>query len=409
MYDVLIVGGGAAGVYSAIRLSKAGLNVCLVEQEKELLKKLLKTGNGRCNFTNSYYDDNSYRGDVSLAKSVIDSFSYKDTIEFMNSIGVMEVSKDGYYYPYTNKASSVTKLMIKNIPSSVTLALDMIVLDISKMIGDYYHVTTSYKEFDCKRIIIATGGTAGYFFKNNDSQGYGLATKLGHNITPLKPALTSLKLRDTDIYDWAGIRLRAGVTITNSKKERVSYKAVGEVQLTDYGISGIPVFEVSRYVTTSDEELNVEVDFLPDIDKLEAIALCNQIFNKDLTVVDALSGLFNPAITSILIANAGVMPNQLYSDLSPQDKDMIFDIAKGVTFKITGYSDFDKAQVTAGGIDTTEINLDTLESKLYKNIYFAGEVLDVDGNCGGYNLQFAFASANRCVDAIIKEFNDDTN
>jgi predicted flavoprotein YhiN len=103
------------------------------------------------------------------------------------------------------------------------------------------------------------------------------------------------------------------------------------------------------------------------------------------------------------------MPNQLYSDLSPQDKDMIFDIAKGVSFKITGFQGFDKAQVTAGGVDTAMINSDTLESKLYKDIYFVGEVLDVDGNCGGYNLQFAFASANRCVDAIIKEFNDDTN
>lgn len=407
IYDCIIAGGGASGLTAAIVLSRMKKKVLLIEQCKELGKKLYATGNGRCNFTNSYYDENVYRGeDAEFAKLIISQFTYQDTVQFMHSIGVMHQIKDGYYYPYTNQAKTVVSAMIQAIDHNyVSFCLDRIVKSVKKT-ENGFHVVTSYGEFDGKTVLFAMGGKASLSLRKEEFHAYSLAQMLGHSITPVVPALCALYSSDKNLKEWKGIRVNGSIQIFSdeSLNDTISPKSLGELQLTDYGISGVPVFQISRYASMHLQQADcvyAKVDFLPEY-SLEN--LCN-IKNEykaipNNTILDYLNAYFLEPLTNLILARCNISGAVRFGDVTKEQWNHIVYIAKNWKMRIVKTADFDRAQVAAGGVSTKEVASNTMESKLVKGLYFAGELLDIDGTCGGYNIQFAISTAQIAAQAI---------
>lgn len=394
IYDCIIVGGGAAGMCAAITLARSNKQVLLIEQCKELGKKLSVTGNGRCNFTNSYYEEDSYRGDPSFAKEVIKQRDHEATRSFFRSIGIMDQERDGYYYPYTNQARTVVNCFLSALQQEgVTVLADRIVRQvIRKKYG--YHVITSYQDFDARAVLLACGGKASAFFKE-ESFGYRLAQDLGHTVTPLFPALCALYVKE-DITALKGIRLTGAVTIYRDKERKhpVSPKKTGEIQFTRDTISGIPTFQVSRYAAQILAEQKVcyaSVDFFPYMEK-EALAdwFCLKKDHSAWSKKELLrhcSGMLLDPVAELLVSNGA---------------EQFLSRCKAYPFTITKTKPMKEAQVTAGGICTAEVDVKTMASKESDGLFLAGEMLDVDGTCGGYNLQFAFATGSIAAEGMKK-------
>ncbi len=394
IYDCIIVGGGAAGMCAAITLARSNKQVLLIEQCKELGKKLSVTGNGRCNFTNSYYGGDCYRGDPSFAKEVIKQRDHEATRSFFRSIGIMDQERDGYYYPYTNQARTVVNCFLSALQQEgVTVLADRIVRQvIRKKYG--YHVITSYQDFDARAVLLACGGKASAFFKEK-SFGYRLAQDLGHTVTPLFPALCALYVKE-DITALKGIRLTGAVTIYRDKERKhpVSPKKTGEIQFTRDTISGIPTFQVSRYAAQILAEQKVcyaSVDFFPYMEK-EALAdwFCLKKDHSAWSKKELLrhcSGMLLDPVAELLVSNGA---------------EQFLSRCKAYPFTITKTKPMKEAQVTAGGICTAEVDVKTMASKESDGLFLAGEMLDVDGTCGGYNLQFAFATGSIAAEGMKK-------
>ncbi len=400
VYDCIIVGGGAAGITASIELGRKGYKVLLIEQLKELGKKLYATGNGRCNFTNSQYDETSFRGDSAFANRVYEQFTYVNTITFMRSIGILEQQKQGYYYPYTNQAKTVVNAMINaQSKDNVTLCTDRIVKEIKLTKKHIYHVTTSYGKYDARCVLLACGGKASVYFKREPYNGYKLAESLGHTIISTFPALCALHIPNGKAFNWKGLRARAALSLYEGKKMKnhIYAKSDGEVQFTEKGISGIPVFQISRYANEllkQNKEVYIKLDFLPDYSVKDLAAMLNQTkFESDATVLNYLSGYISYPLCDLVCKRSDVDKEKPILTITDKEFDSIINIVKGFVVEITGSEDFDHAQVTAGGVDTAGISSDTMESVLSPGCFFAGEILNVDGTCGGYNLQFAFSSA----------------
>lgn len=406
-YDCIVVGGGAAGMTAAIALGRKGKQVLLIEQCKELGKKLLATGNGRCNFTNSHYDRDTYRGDALFAKAVYEQFPYYKTLQFMHSIGVLQREKDGYYYPYTNQAKTVVQAMLHALDcSGVTLCPDRIVRNITKTEMGVFHVTTSYGDFDGKTVLLACGGKASSYFKQEPSYGYGLAKQLGHSLTPLYPALCAMTVKE-DTRTLKGIRLTGAIHLYSDKalEEPASPLVQGELQLTGKGISGIPAFEVSRFAAQELGEggmVYAVVDLLPEYSYQDLRLLLSQAeFDADTTVLTYLCGYVQPVMADWLLKQIGYSGDTKLAQLSEKKWLDIMTKMKQLCFEVTGTGDWETAQVTAGGVETSGINSGTMESKCCPGCFFAGEMLNVDGTCGGYNIQFAISSAMVAVEGIM--------
>lgn len=399
-YDCIIIGGGAAGLTAAIQLGRHKRSVLLIEQCKELGKKLYATGNGRCNFTNSHYDEQTYRGDGAFANAIYEKFPYGNTLLFMHSIGVLQQEKDGYFYPYTNQAKTVVTALIQALPEDfVELCLDRVVKKVVRTEEKIYHVTTSYGEFEGKCILLASGGRASTSFAPEDKAGYSLAEQLGHNITPLYPALCALHGEAAKSYEWKGIRANASVRLYKDAgcEEPLGPLCQGELQLTDYGISGIPVFQVSRYAAAAlgeGESVYAQIDFLPEYSYRDLAVLLNQAqFSEKVTILQYLCGYLQEPLARAVIAGSSLQPENPITSCTREQWEGLMRCAKQFVLPITGTAGWNQAQVTAGGVETRLIDSGTMESKISLGCFFAGEVLDVDGTCGGYNLQFAFSSA----------------
>lgn len=406
-YDCIVIGGGAAGMTAAIALGRKGKQVLVIEQCKELGKKLLATGNGRCNFTNSYYDSNTYRGDALFAKTVYEQFPYYKTIEFMHSIGVLQQEREGYYYPYTNQAKTVVQAMLEALVSAnVTVCADRIVRSIVRNQTGVFHVRTSYGEFDGVTVLLACGGKASSYFKQEESYGYKLAEQLGHKITSLVPALCAMKVKE-DIRLLKGIRLKGAVHLyaDASLEDSISPLVQGELQFGAKGISGIPAFQVSRYAAQElflGGTVYAMVDLLPEYSSNDLKVLLSQAeFDDNTTVFSYLCGYVQPAVAEWILKRLCFNVDSRLSKLSETQWLSIMSEMKQLRFEITGVDDWSNAQVTAGGVDTAHIDPGTMESGCCPGCFFAGEMVNVDGTCGGYNIQFAISSAMVAVKGIM--------
>lgn len=399
MKQIIIIGAGAAGLTAAIFAARAGASVTVLEHTDKAGKKILSTGNGKCNITNQFQTSSCYRGnDGSFAMEVLKAFNEKDTIDFMESLGILCKEKNGYVYPRSEQAAVVRDGLLMECRSlGVTIEYQVKLQTIQREKQFFIlsaKTANGNKAYQCQKLILAPGSKAAPN-TGSDGSGYELAKGLGLKVIKPLPALVQLRCEEGIYKEAAGVRCHAAVAI-NVNGEMVSWEE-GELQITNYGISGIPVMQLSRFAVKALEtkkQVTAVIDFFPEMEEEELkLRLTNMVKHfPERTMEDILAGFLNRKLASALLKEMGIKKNKtaVWCDESYIQGIGVF--LKSYKTQVTGSNSFKEAQVCQGGVATTEINSHTMEAKKVPGLYLAGEVLDIDGTCGGYNLQFAWAT-----------------
>ncbi len=394
---IAVIGGGASGLMAAITAARKGAEVTVYEKLNKVGKKILATGNGRCNYTNMNMSIDRYHGkNIKAAESILSFFDLKRTLDFFEDLGINPyVGDSGKVYPGSLQASSVLDVLRYEAERlKVEEITDFEVLELRKN-KDKFSIIGKDAVHNADKVILATGGKASPQL-GTDGKGYELAKHFGHKIIEPFPALVQLRLKGKYFKRIAGIRFDGIIQGFTDKK--IIREDEGEILFTDYGISGPPVLQISRKVI---EELNkgvkvyISVDMFPDTSKIDLYDLLNSRFNKIgyKSIEDSMIGFINKKLIPVIIMEAGLENlNKSCGQLNKKEIYKIIDVLKEWKFEVTGHNTWHQAQSTAGGVDMSEINPRTLESMKVKGLYLAGELLDVDGDCGGFNLQWAWSS-----------------
>lgn len=399
MYDIIVIGAGASGMMAAIVAAKNKAKVAIIEQKDSIGKKLLATGNGKCNYTNLKMGTEYYHGDIKLVKNGLDSFSENDTLEFFEELGILPYVNNGYVYPNSKQAASVLSALRMELSRlKVDIYLSESVENIickKKSKGLSYEIHTKSHSYMATKLIIATGLKANPKL-GSDGSILDVLAKTGHTFSDISPALCGFYCKGLNFKKVAGVRCDVG--IESFIDEKSIEKELGELQLTDYGISGIPVFQLSSNISRAlckKKTARVIIDFMPSYSFKELsdyITRRKKSTNDNRSVNEMLNGLLNNKLLLELIHKSGVSPDEKGARLNDSQIQSISKSIKQTKIEICKQRGYEFAQVCTGGIRTSEINYKTLESKLLQGVYFAGEILDVDGICGGYNLQWAWSS-----------------
>lgn len=397
MYDVIIIGAGASGLMAAAAAASKGARVALLEHKDDIGKKILATGNGRCNFTNTDMSVNKFHGSKALIKNGLSQFNYADTIRFFKELGIPAYDNAGYIYPNSMQAASVVaafRMELMRLHVDVKTGIN--ITDI-KPADDRpgYCIQTDKGSFMSKRLIIACGLTASPKL-GSDGSLFRQIEALGHHIQKPLPALCGFSCDGLNFKKITGVRCDA--TVASVIDGQMTEQNTGELQLADYGISGIPVFQISSLMSRAldkGQRVEVIIDFLPAFSDDE---LNGYIKDRSITTTDnrslneMLNGLLNNKLLLELIHKSGVSPDKKGRLLTDDDCKSLTRSIKHTAVSVKKPRGVEFAQVCAGGICTKEIDVRTLESKIHPGLYFCGELLDVDGICGGYNLQWAWTS-----------------
>ena len=390
---VLIIGGGASGMMAALTAAEDPHNqVTLLERQSRVGRKLLATGNGRCNLTNLHASPEHYHGQhPEFVRPALERFSVEDTLAFFKALGLLTVAEDsGKVYPFSDQANSVVDVLRFALEArGVDLRCGCEVLSIGKKARGY-NVKTAEESFYCDKLIVACGGAAGGKLGGTDL-GYKLLKSMGHTVTSLHPALVQLKTDTTATRSLKGVRADAGLTL---KRDGVTVLTnAGEVQFTDFGISGPAVFEMSREAGFGGD-LILLLDLLRPVSETDLEAFLRQKRENmpNLLLEDFLTGTLHNRLGRVVLKQAGLDLTRQAESLTDNELSRIAHRIKFFPMTVTGIMGLDLAQVTAGGILTSEFRPDTLESRLCPGLFATGEVLDIDGDCGGYNLQWAWSS-----------------
>ena len=396
MKDIIVIGGGASGLVSAIYAAKSGSKVTILEKNKNLGKKLLITGNGKCNYWN---DDQSlfhyHTNNPELLKEIVTKQNQEQILKLFASIGIVPRIKDGYYYPYSNQATSIQTALIKEAEIlGVEIITETEVLNVKKE-NNIFQITTNNGKITGKKIILATGSKACSKTGSNGF-GYHVASLFGHQIIPVLPALVQLKTKASYLKEWHGIRSDVSVTLLENNQKITTQ--IGEIQLTDYGVSGICVFCLSGRAArglSQNKKEQLSINFLYPFglkEKEDFITWMNtrNRLIKGRTISDLLDGCLNYKLINLILKLAKIDRNFTWSHLSSQEQSTLGNLLTNFLLDITDTNSFDQAQTCTGGIPLTQINTTTMESTKENDLYFTGELLDVDGDCGGYNLSFAW-------------------
>ena len=394
MRHVVVVGGGASGIVAAISAARNGAKVTLIEHKDRVGKKLLSTGNGRCNLTNTYMNSECFRSDdISLVSKVLEKFGTHETILFFEELGAFLKDRNGYVYPFSDQASTVLDVLRMELDRlHVSIAANQKVKNITKS-KQQFTIKTDQECFVSDAVILATGGKAASVL-GSDGSGYDLAKNFGHHISPVVPALVQLKCKGDYFKQISGVRTQAKVSLYVDQS--LISSDVGELQLTNYGISGIPVFQISRYAAKALYEhktVFAELDFLPHIGEKELEELIENRLQKHghKTAEDFMTGLLHKKLATMLLKESKIPLHVVMNDVYVEKINYLIKLCKRFQVTVLDTNDFEQAQVCAGGVKTVEVH-ETLESIYEENLYLIGELLDVDGICGGYNLQWAWAT-----------------
>ena len=395
MRTVAVIGGGASGMMAAVTAASEGARVILLEHKDRIGKKILSTGNGRCNFTNIHQEPICYHSeDPMFPWEVVEKFNAQTVISFFLQLGVYSKNRNGYIYPNSDQASAVLdafRMELDRLKVEIRTGVECREIRPGKK---GFTVLTDQGPVRADRVILCAGSKAAPT-TGSDGSGYDLAKKLGHRILPVLPALTALKCEEKFFKSIAGVRANGSVSIW-SGGECIA-KDTGEIQLTDYGISGIPVFQVSRYASKllyEKKETDAVLDFMPDFTKEQTNAFlkARAKTRPDKSAEMFLIGLFHKKLCDLWIRLSEIPRQRKAGELTEDEIARLTDLIKEFRVRVRETNPYDKAQVCCGGVDTREVNPETLESVYVPGVYFAGEILDVDGMCGGYNLTFAWAS-----------------
>lgn len=400
----IIIGGGAAGLMAAITAAENGADVTILEHMPRVGKKILATGNGKCNMTNLYMTADCYRcGEPEVPMQVIGTFPVSDTIQFFRRLGILTTDRNGYVYPASGQAQTVLDALREKTDSlGIRTVCESKVYAVEKDKKGSFVVKSETGSYSGNFVILAAGSMAAKT-TGSDGSGYELAKSLGHKIKKPLPALVQLKCNGDFFKGIAGVRTDVRVSLytvgKNGELEALLATDSGELQLTDYGISGIPVFQVSRYAAEAldrRKRVMAVVDFMPDYTEEEVFRILEEQRNYlyDRKAGDFLNGLFNKKLAALFMKAARIKPDLDVAVVSNKKLGELVEVIKEMTFEVTGTNSFDKAQICMGGVPLSEVDAATMESRLVPGLYFAGEILDVDGICGGYNLQWAWSSGH---------------
>ena len=392
---VLVIGGGAAGMMAALTAAENGHAVTLLERQGRVGRKLMATGNGRCNLTNHHVSPAHYHGETpDFCRHALAAFDVGSTLLYFAGLGLLTTAEDsGRVYPFSNMAGSVLDVLRFALENSgIDLYTGCVVTAIKKKGNIFLVRTESGEEFTADRVILAAGGAAGGKV-GGVMDGYQLAKGLGHHRTALYPSLVQIRTDPTYPRALKGVKAEAAVTIRRGGEVLAQNR--GEVLFTEYGVSGPVIFDISRTAATGGDGLTVTLDLFPDWAPREVLDWLRQRRQSagDREAGTLLTGALHSRLGQMVCKAAG-FTNQRAADLSDGDLRRIAAQAKGFTLPITGVCGFDQAQVTAGGLRCGEFDPRTMESRLVPGFYACGEVLDIDGDCGGYNLQWAWSSGH---------------
>ncbi|MBR3523164.1 MAG: aminoacetone oxidase family FAD-binding enzyme [Bacilli bacterium] len=397
MKRIIIIGGGVAGITAAIKAKNANNEVTVLEKNKTCLKKLLITGNGHCNYFNDDYNyKHYYSNNLELVSKIITSESKKLLTDFYQSIGLVPRIKNGYYYPYSNQAYAVLNALIKEADiKGVKIINEVDVTNIK--IADKFIVETNKENYIADKVIVATGSKA-YPKTGSTGDGYRFAKILNHTVNNVYPALVQVVTDDKYLHELDGVRNDTKVTLLVDSKS--IKEEVGELQFTNYGLSGICIYNltlaINKYLEEG-KEVKIKLNLLhglninneSDLDNY--LSKQNKLLNKR-TLVELLEEILNYKIVNALFKKYKINNDIIYDEISSDSKLELLNALVNYEVKVVGTKDFNNAQVCSGGLLLTELNTDTFESKLVKGLYFVGELIDITGECGGYNISFAVLS-----------------
>lgn len=398
MSNIVIVGGGASGLIAAIYAKTSNNKVTILERNKEVGKKILVTGNGRCNYWNENITTKNYHSNnLEEVKNIITDKNKVEIMDFFNKIGIIPKVKDGYYYPRSNQATSIRNALKTEVNNlAIDIQYDTFVKDIKKQ-NNQFLLETSKGVIKADKVIIATGSKA-MPKTGSDGNGYLLLKNLGHSLTELFPVLVQLEGKGNFFKLWEGVRSEAKLTLLEQGKKLAT--EIGEIQLTNYGISGICTFNLSHLVAKGlrkGKQEEVMIDFLPflNINTAEDFITYFDQRNKlvaNRSIEQLLEGILNYKLINTLLYLTSISKDTSWDKLTALEKTNLYNNLKNFKLEIIKTKSYDAAQSCGGGIPLLEINTKTMQSKLVDNLYIVGEILDVDGVCGGYNLAFAWLS-----------------
>lgn len=393
---IIIVGGGAAGMMAAISAKLNGAEVVLLERNDRVGKKLLATGNGRCNYTNRKLTIKNYHGtNPKFAYSGLSQFNVDKTIEFFENLGITPaIESNGKVFPLSFQSSSMLDVLRYEIENEgIKLITDAYVCDIIKN-KKFIVKLKDGRNFQGDRVILATGGMA-LPSSGSDGNGYKLCETLGHSTINVFPGLVQLKLEGDSFKGLNGTKFlgKAGIYIDN----KLILEDTGDILFTSYGISGPPILQLSRTALYNirqgkDVEVRVSIIHTKTVEELYEYLVYRFSLMFKKTIEVALIGLINKRLILPILKEVNIDKNKNSANLSKEEIRRLAKLLLSWSFKVIGSQPWANAQVTAGGVNTKEINNKTMESKIQSGLYIVGELVDIDGDCGGYNLQWAWSS-----------------
>ena len=407
-YDVIIIGGGAAGMCAAIniKLRDRSINVAILEQLSRVGKKLITTGNGRCNISNLQINLDRYHGEnIDFAEYALQTYDNYYAADFFSEIGVVfTYDETGRGYPYSLQASSVVDSMRFSLNElGVDTFVDTTVLSYSRK-ENFFNIKTNNGEFVCESVIVATGLYSGGNKLGSNGGMFKILKNAGYKTIKTTPAIVQLKTETNVVKSLKGIKVNADVALTIDGK--IIRSDFGEVLFCDYGLSGPPIMQLSREVERHAGDNVITLDLMHEYTFANVCDMLNYRVStlRDRTLEEYLTGMLNKRVGQAVLKLCGLKFNDSVSSLKNSDVKQIASVIKAMKFKVTGTTGFDNSQVTAGGLDTTQFNPQTMESKKERGLYCIGEILDIDGDCGGFNLQWAWSSAICASNAICENF-----
>ena len=388
-----IIGGGASGMAAALAAAETS-RVILFERQARVGRKLAATGNGRCNLTNLHAHSGGFHGtDPSFAAPALEAFNVEATLEWFRGLGLFTVAEpSGRVYPYSDQANSVVDVLRFAVErAGVDLRTGFEVTRVRRR-EEGFVVEGNGETVFCDRLIVACGGLAGTKL-GGSMAGYQLLRSFGHKMTKLRPTLVQLKSGWSGTASLKGVRANCRARIFHN--DQLHAESTGELQFTEYGLSGPVIFEISRDVCQERGQWACRLDFLPDVSEED---LNQELFRRrdlNLTVDDLLTGILHNRLGRVLTKAVGLSANRSVAELGDDDLRRVCRAVKDFEVSLTEPMGMDSAQVTAGGVLTAEFDPMTMESRLVAGLYACGEVLDIDGDCGGYNLQWAWSSGRK--------------
>lgn len=401
-YDVIIAGAGAAGLAAAVSAARNNASVLVIERMDKPGKKILATGNGKCNYTNKKMDAGCYRSRcLQFIENFLKDCPYSSTIDFFEQLGIFPKEKNGYFYPNSEQASSVLEVLLKEASClGVSVALSEEIIHAAPVKNGFL-IKTNRRTLKAGAFVLACGGRA-YSKLGSNGSGYRLAESLGHRLIPVVPALTGIRcggkfgMKAEKFWKQVGgVRADGKVSLYIDGHEAASDE--GQIQFTAYGLSGIPVFQISRYAAYALKEKRkvvIKADFFTAMtfEKFLELLKGRAAVSRGKSASEFLTGLFNSKLIPVFLRSAQIKQETAAEQLNDKQLRQLAAAVKAFEAEALAVNSFEEAQVCAGGVDTSEIEEKTMASKKVRGVFMAGEVLDIDGICGGYNLHFAWQS-----------------